>query len=101
MKLTIEELELKARDYFLHGGGGFEDGARAVSFTFSGMVDMAAAFAEYMLEFEMNLKCKEHPRYQMKRQPRGNCEACWFLYFLKNEGGYSFDKDFSEVRCQK
>lgn len=50
MKLTIEQLEARAREYFLHGGGGFEDGedgARAVSFSFSGMVDMAAAFAEY------------------------------------------------------
>jgi hypothetical protein len=46
-------LEKQAREYFLNGGGGHEDGecgARAVSYTFDGMVEMAASFAEYMLE---------------------------------------------------
>jgi hypothetical protein len=46
---TFEELKVAAREYFIHGGGGHEDGedgARAVSFSFDGMVEMAAAFAE-------------------------------------------------------
>lgn len=49
----IDQLEAEAREYFLNGGGGHEDGedgARACMFTFEGMVEMAAAFAEYLEE---------------------------------------------------
>lgn len=28
--------------------------------------------------------CKEHPRYEAKREPSGLCGACWRLYFYKN-----------------
>jgi hypothetical protein len=48
-----------------------------------------------------NLKCIGHPRYGVKRPPRGNCEACWFLYFLKTAGMYIFDKDQSGVQNVK
>ena len=39
-----------AREFFLNGGGGFEggeDGARAATFSFEGMVEMAEAYGEY------------------------------------------------------
>lgn len=26
------------------------------------------------------IKCKAHPRYQMKRKPRALCEDCWALW---------------------
>jgi hypothetical protein len=45
----------------------------------------------------VRLKCTDHPRYKIRRPPRGNCEACWFLYFIKTESVYVFDKDLSEV----
>ena len=53
MLVEIVKMEKIARNYFLHGGGDFEDGeagARAVSFTFDGMVEMAACFAQHALE---------------------------------------------------
>ena len=51
----MTNLQKQAREYFLQGGGGFEDGeagARACTFSFEGMVEMAAAFAEFALEGE-------------------------------------------------
>lgn len=50
---------------------------------------------------KVNLICRTHPRYKVKRRPKGNCEACWFLYYLKIQGVYIFDKDFSEVRIDE
>lgn len=43
---------IRARTYFLAGGGGHEDGvegARAVTYSFEGMLDMAASFAQHEL----------------------------------------------------
>lgn len=53
---TAEEVresisESGARAFFLAGGGGHEDGedgARAATFSFEGMVSMAVAYAEYI-----------------------------------------------------
>ncbi|MEK7125084.1 MAG: hypothetical protein AAB864_01680 [Patescibacteria group bacterium] len=48
-----ERKEQEIADWLLHGGGGFEgglDGARAVSFTFAGAVDLLAAYEEYLCE---------------------------------------------------
>ena len=48
-----EKKEQDIADWLLHGGGGFEgglDGARAVSFTFAGAVDLLAAYEEYLCE---------------------------------------------------
>ena len=28
--------------------------------------------------------CKEHPKYEAKREPSGLCGKCWALYFYKN-----------------
>lgn len=55
--MTNTNLEKQAREYFLKGGGGHEDGeagAIASTFTFDGMVEMAAAFAEHMVEKAAN-----------------------------------------------
>lgn len=30
-------------------------------------------------------KCKEHPRYQVKRKPRGDCPACWAMWDAKQK----------------
>ena len=32
----------------------------------------------------MSHYCKEHPRYEAKREPSGLCGKCWALYFYKN-----------------
>ena len=45
--------EARITQWLLSGGGGFEDGldgARAVSFTFAGAVDLLAAYEDYLLE---------------------------------------------------
>ena len=66
-KMTAREKELlrervqeeterrRCRDFFFHGGAGFEggeDGVRAVSFSFEGMIDCAIAYAQYCKEEE-------------------------------------------------
>ena len=28
----------------------------------------------------LKMKCKKHPRYQAKRQPRADCDACWEIW---------------------
>jgi hypothetical protein len=33
-------------------------------------------------ELESLLKCKKHPRYQMKRKPTSKCKKCWDLWSL-------------------
>jgi hypothetical protein len=48
-----QRIRALAREYFIKGGGGFEDGedgVRAVTFSFDGMLDMVVAFAEYQAE---------------------------------------------------
>lgn len=48
-----EKKEKEIAGWLLHGGGGFEgglDGARAVSFTFAGAVELLAAYEEYLCE---------------------------------------------------
>jgi len=30
------------------------------------------------------MKCKEHPKYQVKRKPQCLCEQCWEMWILKN-----------------
>lgn len=51
-----EQREAKEKEiaaWLLGGGGGFEgglDGARAVSFTFTGAVDLLAAYEDYLCE---------------------------------------------------
>jgi hypothetical protein len=50
---------------------------------------------------KFNLKCDDHSKYQAKREPSGDCEACWFLFRLKTRGNYIFDKDVSELKNAK
>jgi len=30
----------------------------------------------------VELECKKHPKYQVKRKPNCECEACWAIYWL-------------------
>ena len=39
---------------------------------------------DYGLEVGMSHFCKEHPKYEAKREPSGLCGKCWALYFYKN-----------------
>ncbi len=29
------------------------------------------------------MKCKNHPRYLVRRHPRGDCWKCWIMWWLR------------------
>lgn len=30
------------------------------------------------------MKCRRHPRYQVKRKPRSRCLVCWFKWWFRD-----------------
>ena len=32
----------------------------------------------------MSHYCKDHPKYEAKREPYGSCRLCWKLWFYRN-----------------
>jgi len=40
---------------------------------------------ERLLSVLQNGKCKEHPKYRVKRPPKSNCDFCWLLWTIETE----------------
>lgn len=75
--------EKRITDWLLGGGGGFEggaDGARAVSFTFLGAVELLAAYEEYLME-----KIQNNPTTTLFGVPLSEVRRA--LLFIQQESG--------------
>lgn len=68
---VLTAAEQRAKDFFINGGGGFEDGedgAQAVTFSFLGMLEMAVAFAEHdNADLQRQLAAKDAEIAKLKR----------------------------------
>lgn len=37
----------------------------------------------------LRMRCKKHPRYQMKRRPTAPCIGCWWVYTHSTDAHYN------------
>ena len=46
----------------------------------------------------MRYRCTDHPRYEGKRQPTGNCIACWWVFFFGDQKQDWWSKVQAKIR---